>query len=284
MYELFCGQPMFRGRSFGEYVRKHLTEQPVRPQVDPRAARDIDERLEALIMRCLEKEPDARFMHIVELRDALLTMLGAMETQPPPFGSLTASGLRPPPISTLPSLPAIPPRAHPRPSIAGRARAPVVGALPPVLAVRSGRRAAATGARAVVGVVRRWRRRRRARRRRGGLVRGTHGTTAAARAACGRPATGGRPAVLTPPPVPPPTVRRRPCRRRADRAAVRFAAERRRVRRRQVRGAVQDAVRLQPRSRRRWEQGPADVHRQVRGLRGRRRRGRSRRRPARVLA
>ncbi|MEO8702090.1 MAG: serine/threonine-protein kinase, partial [Kofleriaceae bacterium] len=24
MYELFCGQPMFRGRSFGEYVRKHL--------------------------------------------------------------------------------------------------------------------------------------------------------------------------------------------------------------------------------------------------------------------
>ncbi|HEV7555971.1 MAG TPA: serine/threonine-protein kinase, partial [Kofleriaceae bacterium] len=32
MYELFCGQPMFRGRSFGEYVRKHLTEQPVPPR------------------------------------------------------------------------------------------------------------------------------------------------------------------------------------------------------------------------------------------------------------
>ena len=32
MYELFCGQPMFRGRSFGEYVRKHLTEMPVPPR------------------------------------------------------------------------------------------------------------------------------------------------------------------------------------------------------------------------------------------------------------
>ena len=32
MYELFCGQPLFRGRSFGEYVRKHLTENPIPPR------------------------------------------------------------------------------------------------------------------------------------------------------------------------------------------------------------------------------------------------------------
>ena len=41
MYELFCGQPMFRGRSFGEYVRKHLTEMPVPPRQTPGGA-EID--------------------------------------------------------------------------------------------------------------------------------------------------------------------------------------------------------------------------------------------------
>lgn len=104
MYELFCGQPMFRGRSFGEYVRKHLTEMPVRPRLTPAGA-EIDERLEALIMRCLEKEPSARFGQIAELRDALLMMLGSMETHPPASLSLTASGVRPPPMPTLPSAP-----------------------------------------------------------------------------------------------------------------------------------------------------------------------------------
>ncbi len=96
MYELFCGQAMFRGRSFGEYVRKHLTELPVLPRSTPGGAQ-IDPRLEMLIMRCLEKDPDRRFGHILELRDALLGMLGGMETHPPGFASLTASGVRPPP-------------------------------------------------------------------------------------------------------------------------------------------------------------------------------------------
>ncbi len=112
MYELFCGQPMFRGRSFGEYVRKHLTETPVRPRLTPAGA-EIDERLEALIMKCLEKEPNARFNQIAELRDALLTILGAMETHLPSL-SMTASGLRAPPMPTLPStpIPRMPTPAH----------------------------------------------------------------------------------------------------------------------------------------------------------------------------
>ncbi|MBL9017894.1 MAG: serine/threonine protein kinase [Myxococcales bacterium] len=104
MYELFCGQPMFRGRSFGEYVRKHLTEMPVRPKLTP-AGKDLDDRLEALIMRCLEKDPNARFSQITELRDQLLELLGSMETHPPSFSQLTASGLRPAPLPTLPSQP-----------------------------------------------------------------------------------------------------------------------------------------------------------------------------------
>src|SRR4029434_2023929 len=50
MYELFCGQPMFRGRSFGEYVRKHLTELPTLPRATPGGAQ-IDPRLEAAILQ-----------------------------------------------------------------------------------------------------------------------------------------------------------------------------------------------------------------------------------------
>ena len=107
MYELFCGQPMFRGRSFGEYVRKHLTEAPVRPRLTPAGA-EIDPRLEAMILKCLEKDPNARFDQIVELRDDLLMMLGSMETHPPGFASVTASGIRPAPLPSLPSVPAIP--------------------------------------------------------------------------------------------------------------------------------------------------------------------------------
>ncbi len=94
MYELFCGQPMFRGRSFGEYVRKHLTEMPMPPR-QTAGGHGLDPRLEALILKCLEKDPGQRFGHILELRDALLTMLGGMETHPPTMSSLTASAIRP---------------------------------------------------------------------------------------------------------------------------------------------------------------------------------------------
>src|SRR5262249_24733900 len=98
---------MFRGRSFGEYVRKHLTEQPIPPRQTQGGA-GLDPRLEALIMRCLDKEPTQRFETIYELRDALLTMLGTMETHPPAYVS-TGSGLQP----ALPIAPSVP--HHPTP-------------------------------------------------------------------------------------------------------------------------------------------------------------------------
>ena len=99
MYELFCGQPMFRGRSFGEYVRKHLTERPTPPRQTTGGAM-IDSRLEALIMKALEKDPIQRFNHIVELRDALLSMLGGLDTHPP---YATASGIRPALPTSMPT-------------------------------------------------------------------------------------------------------------------------------------------------------------------------------------
>jgi eukaryotic-like serine/threonine-protein kinase len=109
MYELFCGQPMFRGRSFGEYVRKHLTEMPVPPRATEQG-RGIDPALEMVILRCLEKDPNARFPTIVELRDALLGMLGGMETHPPSYSSINMglSSIRSMPLAAHPSAPVLP--------------------------------------------------------------------------------------------------------------------------------------------------------------------------------
>ncbi len=78
MYELFCGHTMFRGRSFGEYVRKHLTEQPVPPRATPRGAR-LDPRIEAIILRAIEKDASRRYQAVTELRDALLHLLGELQ-------------------------------------------------------------------------------------------------------------------------------------------------------------------------------------------------------------
>jgi serine/threonine-protein kinase len=102
MYELFCGQPMFRGRSFGEFVRKHLTEAPVPPRQTPNGA-GIDPALEALILKCLAKDANERFSHILELRDGLLHLLGGFETHPPSYVSLAQSAIRPPPTAHLPA-------------------------------------------------------------------------------------------------------------------------------------------------------------------------------------
>ncbi len=123
MYELFCGQPMFKGRSFGEYVRKHLTENPVPPRQTKMGA-GMDDRLEGLILKCLSKDPNQRFGNILELRDMLLHLLGGIETQPPgslllPQNTMPGRSLTPPmfPVQALPPAPGTmtgvpPPPAH----------------------------------------------------------------------------------------------------------------------------------------------------------------------------
>ena len=74
MYELFCGQPMFRGKSFGEYVRKHLNVQPTPPRQTAGGAM-MSERLEAVILRCLQKSVERRYPTIEALRDDLVGLL-----------------------------------------------------------------------------------------------------------------------------------------------------------------------------------------------------------------
>jgi len=132
MYELFCGQPMFRGRSFGEFVRKHLTELPVPPRQTAGGAH-VDERLEAVILRALEKDPNRRFAHILELRDALIHLLGGMETHLPGYAALTQSGLRPSALP-LPTLPPMPIPSMPTPASAGH---PSMASIPSMASMAS---------------------------------------------------------------------------------------------------------------------------------------------------
>jgi len=85
MYEMFTKQPLFRGKSFGEFVRKHLNETPTRPTLT-KAGRDMHPRAEEVILRCLEKNPDDRFQTAQELRTELLSLLATLETS----GEMTA--------------------------------------------------------------------------------------------------------------------------------------------------------------------------------------------------
>jgi serine/threonine protein kinase len=115
MYELFTGQTMFKGRSFGEFVRKHLTEIPTPPHQTVGGA-TIDPRVEALVIRCIEKEPSRRFGSAADLRDSLLHILAGFETQPPT--SLTNSMQRAPALPPTVMTQAIPvaPPAYVMPS------------------------------------------------------------------------------------------------------------------------------------------------------------------------
>ncbi|HET6610612.1 MAG TPA: protein kinase [Kofleriaceae bacterium] len=80
MYEMYVGQPPFRGKSFGEFVRKHLSEVPTAPHQTARG-KTIDPRIEAVILKCLEKQPADRYPDAEALRDELLGLLGVIETQ-----------------------------------------------------------------------------------------------------------------------------------------------------------------------------------------------------------
>jgi serine/threonine protein kinase len=125
MYEMFCGQPMFRGKSFGEYVRKHLSEHPPRPS-STRGGSGMDPRLEAAILRAIEKDPNRRFSSITELRETLVSLLGSLA----PVAQLrTAFGVTDSQRSQRPSLspsgPGVSSSAHPAimPVPAGQASA-----------------------------------------------------------------------------------------------------------------------------------------------------------------
>lgn len=70
LYELVTGTLPFMGEHFMDVLTKHCTEEPTPPRVANPGA-DASDELEAVILRCLRKEADARFASIQALGEAL---------------------------------------------------------------------------------------------------------------------------------------------------------------------------------------------------------------------
>jgi serine/threonine-protein kinase len=69
LYAMLAGEPPYAGESTADIAAKIIRDPP--PPL--RAVRpDVPEGLEAVVTRCLEKEPDARYAGIAELAEALL--------------------------------------------------------------------------------------------------------------------------------------------------------------------------------------------------------------------
>ena len=83
MYEIFTGETPFVAHTFDEYVFKHLTVAPAPPRTTPGGG-DVDPRIESVIMRCLEKDPAARFGSARELASELVAIRDALELTPTP--------------------------------------------------------------------------------------------------------------------------------------------------------------------------------------------------------
>ena len=68
LYEMFTGSPPFEGDSPLAVMLKHLSDPPPLPQSkNPR----IDPRIAAIVLKCIAKEPGARFQTVGELCEAM---------------------------------------------------------------------------------------------------------------------------------------------------------------------------------------------------------------------
>jgi eukaryotic-like serine/threonine-protein kinase len=71
-YFLLAGREVFDGDSIAELCRQHLTETPAPPGA--RTGKSFNPQLEALLMRCLEKDPAARPQSARELAQSLAAL------------------------------------------------------------------------------------------------------------------------------------------------------------------------------------------------------------------
>ncbi len=89
LYLMLAGRPPFEGASAMAVVSAHLGERPVSPSEKKGSALPAD--LEAVVLRCLEKDPAARYRSARELADALDRCEDAYRA------TLTLPGARPAP-------------------------------------------------------------------------------------------------------------------------------------------------------------------------------------------
>lgn len=70
LYELLSGRPPFEGQSYAELVSRILSAPP-RPISTPTPARVLPQGLQEVMLRCLEKDREARYANAAELAAAL---------------------------------------------------------------------------------------------------------------------------------------------------------------------------------------------------------------------
>jgi eukaryotic-like serine/threonine-protein kinase len=75
MYKALTGETLFTGSTPMAVFTRHLTEVPILPNLrNPRA--NIPDSITAIVMRALEKEPEARFQRVEDLQAVLVELLG----------------------------------------------------------------------------------------------------------------------------------------------------------------------------------------------------------------
>jgi serine/threonine-protein kinase len=75
LYEALAGRPPFAGGQFTAAAKRHVYEKPLSLKLARPSAR-IPDALEALVLRCLNKSPGARYASAAELARALERLLG----------------------------------------------------------------------------------------------------------------------------------------------------------------------------------------------------------------
>jgi serine/threonine protein kinase len=79
LYEMVTGRRPFAGNSTAETLAAVLREQPKTPsELTPEVPRD----LEKVILRCLQKDPDRRFQHMVDVKIELQEIKEESDSQP----------------------------------------------------------------------------------------------------------------------------------------------------------------------------------------------------------
>jgi serine/threonine-protein kinase len=134
LYQIYTGQVPFRGETFAEVLAKQLTLVPERPSTHA----ELPAELDALIMRCLAKDPAERPQSARELGDELARVLFARPAPTAPMTApMTAPSLEDVATTTtlrgsaqaLPGLVPVPARARRWPWVVALAAAALVGAL-----------------------------------------------------------------------------------------------------------------------------------------------------------
>ena len=109
MYQMATGRLPFPGSNFGEVLMGHLQKTPPPPrEIVP----EIPEDYEAVILKCIEKQQDARYQSMSELHDAIFDVMQAHGISSElPFADETEEM---PPLdgATIPAHPSKPPGAR----------------------------------------------------------------------------------------------------------------------------------------------------------------------------